>query len=196
MHVYMCVHICVCTYMTIHICIWFAKWCFSQCTFIFVVGIWNKLLFMKFLFKSPHRWKVYFRGTGYVHCCTFSHGVREGSSVCDGNWSCEAQGRQATDGWGGISGALVKVSRVKKFREETYLSISFLIRKYNLSPLLQVKQGHQNPTEAKVSDLRIWEGGSQNKDFGLAHQLILLPEKKTSQLGMKQVAPGFRMRTS
>lgn len=75
--------------------------------------------------------------------------------------------------------------RVKKLREKTYMYMSFL-RKYNFSPLFQVKQGHQNPIKASASDLRIWEGRSQSKDFRLAHQLVLLLKKKITQLEMKQ----------
>lgn len=85
--------------------------------------------------------------------------------------------------------------RVKKFREGIYMYMSFLLLKYNCSPLLQVKQGHQDPIKVKVSDLRIWEGESQNKDFRLAHQLVLLL-KKITQLEMKQVTTGFRIKTS
>lgn len=57
------------------------------------------------------------------------------------------------------------------------MDLSYLLPKYGFSPLLQGKQGHQNPIKAKVRDLRIWEGGSQNKDVRLTHQLILLLKK-------------------
>lgn len=79
--------------------------------------------------------------------------------------------KQETEGW--VSGALVK-----KFREETYVSISFLIRKYNFSLLLQEKWGHQNPIKVKVSDLRIWEGGSQNKTSVLHINLFFYWQKR------------------
>lgn len=67
--------------------------------------------------------------------------------------------------------------RVQELREVTFMDVSFLLPKYDFSPLLQVKQGQQNPIKAKVHGLRIWEGGAQNKDFRLTHQLILLLKK-------------------
>lgn len=67
--------------------------------------------------------------------------------------------------------------RVQKLREVTFMDMSFLLPGYDFSPLLQVKQGQQNPIRANVRDLRIWGGGSQNKDVRLTHQLILLLKK-------------------
>lgn len=85
--------------------------------------------------------------------------------------------------------------RVQKLREETFIDLSFLLPKYDFSPLLQVKQSHQHPIKTKVQDVRSLEGGSQNKDLRLTHQLVLLL-KIITQLERKQVASRFRIKTS